>query len=185
VFMVLAQSAAAAASQAIDKGIGVQEVNTDQLRHELTSDPYADGSAADIIVDNEDASQIELNGSWASENRGGYGPTFLEDTSNAQTPKSARFTPEIVREGNYDIYTYYPKLQNGASITPVVVFDGTQHTEKLIDKSKVEVIGQTSGEWVSLGKYTLSKGKKAYVEISNKNADGAIVADAILFVPEK
>ncbi len=185
VFMVLGQSSAAAASQAIDKGISVQEVNTEELQHELTSDPYADGSAADIIVDNEDASDFKLNGSWALEKRGGYGPTFLADTSNAQTPKSARFIPEIIEDGNYAIYTYYPKLQNGANITPITIFDGKQQTEKTIDKSKVEVIGQTSGEWVSLGKYKLSKGKNAYVEISNKNADGVIVADAVLLVKEK
>ena len=185
VFMVLGQSSAVAACQAIEKGISVQEVNTDELRHELISNPYADGSAADIILDNEDTADIELNGSWALEKKGGYGPTFLADTSNSHVPAFARFTPKIVKEGNYEVYTYYPKLQNGASITPVTVFDGKQQTEKTIDKSKIEVIGQTSGEWVSLGKYKLSQGKNAYVEISNKNADGVIVADAVLFVKEK
>ena len=185
VFMVLGQSSAAAASQAIDKGISVQEVNTAELQHELTSDPYADGSAADIIVDNEDVSGLTVNGAWTLEKRGGYGPNFLADTTNSQTSKSVRFTPGIVKEGNYEIYTYYPKLPNSASITPITVFDGKQRTEKTIDKSKVEVIGQTSGEWVSLGKYKLNKGKNAYVEISNKNADGTIVADAVLFVKEK
>ncbi len=185
VFMVLGQSSATAVSQAIDKDISVQEVNTDELRHELTSNPYADGSAADIIVDNEDAAGIELNGAWTLEKRGGYGPNFLADTSNSHAPAFARFTPEIIKEGNYEIYTYYPKLENGASITPITVFDGKQKIEKTIDKSKIEVIGQTSGEWVSLGKYKLSKGKNAYVEISNKNVDGVVVADAVLFVKEK
>jgi hypothetical protein len=47
------------------------------------------------------------------------------------------------------------------------------------------VIGQTAGEWVLLGKCNLSKGKNAYVELSNTNADGILVADAVLFVPEK
>ncbi|MEP7232185.1 MAG: FAD-dependent oxidoreductase [Ginsengibacter sp.] len=185
VFMVLGQSSAAAASQAIDKDISVQEVNTDELRHELISNPYADGSAADIILDNEDAAGIELNGLWVLEKRGGYGPTFLADTSSSHPPAFARFTPEIIKGGNYEIYTYYPKLENGASITPITVFDGKQKIEKTIDKSKIEVIGQTSGEWVSLGKYKLSKGKNAYVEISNKNVDGVVVADAVLFVKEK
>jgi len=31
----------------------------------------------------------------------------------------------------------------------------------------------------------LPKGNNAYVEISNKNSNGIIVADAVLFVPEK
>ncbi len=30
----------------------------------------------------------------------------------------------------------------------------------------------------------LSKGKKGYIEISTKGADGIVVADAVLFVPK-
>jgi ribulose 1,5-bisphosphate synthetase/thiazole synthase len=40
--------------------------------------------------------------------------------------------------------------------------------------------GMSSG---GLGYTDISQENKAYVEISNKNADGVIVADAVLFVP--
>ena len=185
IFMVLAQSSAVAASLSIDNKNSVQDVNIKQLQHLLRTNPLADGSAPDILVDNEDTSNIVIKGSWILEKRGGYGPTFLADTSKSQTARSVRFIPEINKEANYEIYTYYPKLQNGAEQTVITVYNGKVRAERIIKKSQIQVIGQTSGEWVSLGKYKLTKGKKAYVEISNKDADGAIVADAVLFVEEK
>ncbi len=40
-------------------------------------------------------------------------------------------------------------------------------------------------ECVSVGNVTLPAGQKGYVAVSNKNADGIVVADAVLFVPVK
>jgi hypothetical protein len=76
-------------------------------------------------------------------------------------------------------------LQNGSEQTHIAIFDGEKVINKVIKRSEVQVIGQTAGEWVSLGKCNLPKGNAAYVEISNKNSNGIIVADAVLFVPEK
>lgn len=185
VFMVLAQSSAVAASLSIDNKKSVQEVNVGQLQHILTTNPYANNSIPEILVDNADTASIVIKGDWGFGKNGGYGPSFLTDSSRAQTAKYVKFIPQIMKEGSYHIYTYYPKLQNGSQQTQVTIFDGKQATNKIINRSEVQVIGQTAGEWVSLGKCNLSKGKNAYVEISNKNADGTIVADAVLFVPEK
>jgi len=49
----------------------------------------------------------------------------------------------------------------------------------------VIVNGQTNGEWVSLGTWQLPAGDKATVTVTNKNANGTIVADAVLLVPVK
>jgi hypothetical protein len=57
--------------------------------------------------------------------------------------------------------------------------------EHKIKKEDIQIVGQTSGEWVSIGTYNLPAGKKAYVEISNKGADGIVLADAVLFLPGK
>lgn len=45
--------------------------------------------------------------------------------------------------------------------------------------------GQTAGEWIHLGEYDLPEGSDAYVEITNKNAKGMVVADAVLFLPHR
>jgi len=72
---------------------------------------------------------------------------------------------------------------NPTTKTYITIYDGDKGTEKIINQSDLQVEGQTSGEWLPLGLYNFSEEKKAYVEISNKNADGVIVADAVLFVP--
>ena len=55
----------------------------------------------------------------------------------------------------------------------------------MINKSEIAIEGQTSGEWVYLGNFLLPKGKQSSVTITDKDADGALVADAILLVHMK
>jgi len=180
VFMVLGQSSAVAACQAIDKRIAVQQVNVKEVQSLLRADPLADGSIPEVLVDNEDS---HITGDWKTEKSGGYGPTYLADESKAETAKSVRFIPEKLKKGAYHVYTYFPKVMNPTTKTYITIYDGDKATEKIINQSDLQVEGQTSGEWLPLGLYNFSGEKKAYVEISNKNADGVIVADAVLFVP--
>lgn len=183
VFMVLAQSSAVAASMAIDADQTVQEVDVNQLQSLLKANPLADGSTPEILVDNEDKEYIQMSGDWKTVSKGSYGPTMLLDETKANTDKAVQFVPDITESGKYDIYTYFPQLENGSDQTYIRVFDGKQHKNIVISKSDILVEGQTSGEWVLLGTYELPNGEKAYVEISNKNTNGAVVADAVLFVP--
>jgi hypothetical protein len=180
VFMVLGQSSAVAACQAIDKKIAVQQVNVKEVQRLLMSDPLADGSTPEVLVDNEDG---HITGDWKTEQSGGYGPTYLTDDSKSKIVKSVRFVPENLKKGAYHVYAYFPKVANPSTKTYVTIYDGKKATEKVIDQADLHVEGQTSGEWLSLGAYNLPQEKKPYVEISNKNADGVIVADAVLFVP--
>ena len=73
--------------------------------------------------------------------------------------------------------------QGGSSSTVTTIFDGARKNEKVIEAATVKVQGQTSGEWVHLGTYSMKKDGKPFVEISNKTSDGIVVADAVLFVP--
>jgi len=72
-----------------------------------------------------------------------------------------------------------------SSKTQVVIFDGKISKNVFIKKSDLQVEGQTSGEWIALGKFNLPKGRKASVIVTNKDVDGNIAADAILFNPVK
>ncbi len=182
VFMVLAQSAATAAVVAIDSKVAVQEVAVKKVQQLLAANPLADNSTPEILVDNDDAAHVTLKGDWKKESRDSYGPSLYLDDSKGSMPKSARFTPEVQKEGEYHIYTYLPKLAGQSTVTHVRVFDGKEVKPVMIETGAVKVEGQTSGEWVSLGTFRLPKGKKAYVEINNEQADGAVVADALLFI---
>lgn len=184
VFMVLAQSAAVAACQAIDKRTDVQSIDVSQLKAELADNPLVDHSTPEVLVDNDDTEQVIKTGQWARQTAGGYGPSLFTDTAKS-TSAEIKFIPQIKKAGNYKVYVYYPKVSRSTSITQVLLFDGKDSVNKAIDKNKVQVVGQTSGEWVPMGTMQMAAGKKAYVAISNKGADGVVVADAVLFVPEE
>jgi hypothetical protein len=183
VFMVLGQSAAVAASLAIDNNQPVQQVDVKKVQQILKANPLADGSTPEILVDNDDQQQVKITGNWASEKKGGYGPDFLVDDSKGATAKAVRYIPAVTKAGAYQAYLYFPKLATASSQTQVKVFDGKKTKDLSFRKEDVQVVGQTSGEWVPLGTYTFSKGNKAYVEVTNQGADGVVVADAVLFVP--
>lgn len=187
VFMVMSQSAAIAACQAVDKNISVQDVDASDVFSELINNPLADGSVPEILVDDNDRDRIRITGDWNinHDTYSGYASGFLEDNSKGLIEKSVRFIPEVKAAGEYQVYIYFPKLDHGSTKTTLTVFNGKSLNEKIISQSDIKVEGQTRGEWVFLGNYQLPKGEQAYVEVSNKGADNVITADAVLFIPIK
>jgi ribulose 1,5-bisphosphate synthetase/thiazole synthase len=184
VFMVLAQSSATAAVHAIDGNKSIQSIDIAKLQQELKANPLADGKLFDVLVDNDDATQVTKQGNWTVEKKGGYGPSFF--VSEAGSGKEAvRFTPNIPQNGTYQVYIYFPKVSGMSSQIAVTLSDGKKQYQQAIKSSDIIVEGQTSGEWVPVGKYTLTKGKSAYAEISNAQADGKVLADAVIWVPVK
>lgn len=183
VFMVLGQSAALAASMAIDGNQPVQQVDIAKLQAMLLADPLANGSAPEILVDNENKDNTRLTGTWTPAKSGGYGPSYLVSDSGATGVHEVQFIPAIKKAGRYNVFAYFPKLPNASTKTHIDVFDGKQNKTIAIHKADIVVVGQTSGEWAPLGTYTFAAGNKAYVRVSNKDADGAVVADAVIFVP--
>jgi hypothetical protein len=185
VFMVLAQAAATAASMAIQNKADVQEVNVQQLQQALKTNPLADGSLPEIVVDNANSAQVQIKGNWSTKERMGYGPSVLTADEKSAEDRSVQYTPVIEKEGTYQVYTYVlPGYNNLASQTNITVFDGAKEAKVTMKKADIQVQGQTSGEWVLVGKYKLPAGSKAHVTIQAANADGAVVADAVLLVPE-
>ena len=69
VFMVLGQSAATAASEAINSGKDIQQVDVVRLQKILLADPLVDGRAPEILVDNDDANKVSIKGSWKKKRR--------------------------------------------------------------------------------------------------------------------
>jgi hypothetical protein len=184
VFMVLAQSTAMAACMAIDAGGSVQQVNVKKLQILLKKDPLLDGRVPEVLTDNDDSLHVSVTGQWKKMDAGGYGPSYLIAERSAEE-KKIQFTPEIKASGDYNLYVYIPGVEDAASQTHFVIFDGRAKKDVFINRSDIEIEGQTSGAWISLGKFKLQKGVKSFVVVTNKNADGIVTADAILFVPVK
>ena len=131
-----------------------------------------------------DKARTKISGNWNTTKRGSYGPTLLSSDTTSKEIQSVRFIPEITKGGKYKAYMYLPKLAGLSSVIPLKISDGKSEKDIQIKTADIQVIGQTSGEWVLLGTYDLLKGEKAFVEISNKNADGLVFADAVMMVPD-
>ncbi|KQS30753.1 FAD-dependent oxidoreductase [Dyadobacter sp. Leaf189] len=183
VFMVLAQSAAAAAVMAIDGKLPVQKVDVAKLQKQLAANPLVTGKIQHVVVDNEDKQHVKVEGKWNTGNKGGYGPSFFASDTTTKSTQTVRFTPEIAKAGKYAAYIYLPKLPGLSSIIPLTVSDGKNQKNVSIKTADVQVVGQTSGEWVFLGDFDIAAGSNAFVEMSNKGADGLVLADAVLMVP--
>lgn len=181
VFMVLGQSAATAAVFAIDGNTAVQDVDVSALQVELRDNPLADGTRPDILLDNDDAEGITLKGNW-EKLRGGYGPNQLLAKPSDKIV-SAQFTPEIPEAGEYEIFVFMTKNARRTSGTEYTVFDGANKNDLVFETKSIKELGLSSSEWVSLGTYKLPEGQTSYVEVSNRNADGIVTADAIIWKP--
>ena len=185
VFMVLAQSAAVAASMAIDQKIPVQEVPVKKLQQLLKDNPLLDGSIPDLLVDNDDSVTVERSGNWVRDAKaGGRYHHSLAYTSGLE-PASFRFRPTIKKAGFYAVYYYYPSIKGVSSIIPITVKTGRKDYPVKIRTDQVKVVGQTSGEWTSLGRYYLTAGTDCAVEVSTQDANGLIPADAVLLIADE
>jgi hypothetical protein len=186
VFMVMAQSAAVAASLAIDGRTPVQKIDVRKLQSIIKSNPLADGSQPDVLIDNDNIKSIEALGAWSKigDARFSYAPSRLQYNGPASNEAYVRFVSSQVK-GKYKVYSYFPKIDSASSSTTFIVSDGKALNEISINHSDINIQGQTSGEWILVGEFDFVPGKTHYVEITNKNADGIVIADAVLFVSKR
>lgn len=182
VFMLLGQSAAKAASLAIDGGVKVQEVDVKEIQRMYVENPLLDGSTPDICVDDP---MIELGEGCAWErvksNRG-YGPSFIK-LDQTKKKQSIKFPVEVKKDGKYELYTYFIRNNESTEQAQIRIHNGKDVTERTLIEKEIVVRGQTSGEWVSLGEYDFNAGTPVYVEFTNNGkVDGIVIADAVLAV---
>ncbi|MDR2970049.1 MAG: FAD-dependent oxidoreductase [Tannerellaceae bacterium] len=180
VFMVLAQSAAVAASMAIASG-DVHQVDVNELQRILVEDPLLDGTPAEILIDDIALDATALAGWEQMVRRGGYGSSYLVRTESQAT---VRFALSGAGQGRYNVYTYcHRPTQNTAPQTVYSLFNGKDTMQKTLVRDDIRIEGQTSGDWFLLGEFDFT-GDQAWIDVSSPDA-GALVADAMLLVPAK
>ncbi|GAA4447197.1 FAD-dependent oxidoreductase [Ravibacter arvi] len=182
VFMVLGQTSAVAAAMAIDGGVSVQDIDVKKLQASLLENPLADGSQPEILVDNDHPQWVEKSGNWL-EKRGGYGRSHLELQAKADAADFVRYTPEVSRDGEYEIFMYFSNFDRLADEIAVKVTTATGEKEVNIKTGEVQELGLPSGDWISLGKYNVQKGKSASVTVLGKGNSKDVVADALIWRP--
>ncbi|MEM7012165.1 MAG: FAD-dependent oxidoreductase [Verrucomicrobiota bacterium] len=183
VFMVLGQSAATAASFAIDDDVAVQEVGYEKLKTQLEKDEQVlfHGVTAPldgVIVDERDA---ELTGDWKRTILvAGYRASYVHDDNAADGKAVARFVAELPKPGRYEVQIAYTTNANRATNVPIVVEHAEGKETSTLDQQKppnLEIGFHSIGEF--------EFGKEGAVVLSNQGTNGYVIADAVRWVEVK
>lgn len=184
VFMVLGQSAAVAASLAIEQGgVDIQAVDSREINAIIDANPYMDGSEPDILIDDSNENVV-ADKRWIRRGRGGYGLSFYELQPTSK-PQSVRFGVEAIpSSGKWAVYSYQSANKKLTSSTSFDIISGDSAHHVTFSRDELGVLGQTSGDWALLGTYDFEQGAPVSVIISNATADATMRADAVLFVKQ-
>jgi hypothetical protein len=196
VFMVLGQSAATAAVQAIESGVGVQEIDRAKFKARLIADkqvldfespPAAPAKRGiekaklpGLTVDDDEAEKTGFTtDSTAASPYVGSG--YRHDGNTNKGQQRALFKATLPSDGSYEVRIAYTALPNRATNVPVIIRHDGGEAKTTVNERKAPPI---DGLFLSLGTWKFS-GAKAAVEVSNTGTDGHVIIDAVQWVPVK
>jgi len=183
VFMVLAQSAAVAASLAIDQKIAVQDVEVADIKKVLKENPKADYRQPDVLVQVTDTENIEVVGEWETVPLKGYGKHYFKN-SLATDNEFIKFNFDTEASvGKYNVYYYYPRTVDDVELVNMELFNGREAKPVSLNLKEVEISGQTTSTWVKVGEFDFHFERNPYVKVFSSKKDGTVPANAILLVP--
>jgi hypothetical protein len=134
---------------------------------------------AGIVMDDNAG---EFTGDWveSAKQPALVGKSYRHDNNRGQGQKSARFAPDIKEAGDYEVRLIYVATHNRATKVPVTIVSADG--EKTVTVSQREDV-LVNGVPRALGVFKFAAGKSGSVTISNADADGFVVVDAVQFVP--
>ncbi len=184
VFMVLAQSAATAASFAIDDEIAIQEVSYDKLQARLKQDGQVlsykptllPEELEGIIVDDTEA---KLTGEWKPGSVvWGINQGYIHDDRKMDGNASAEFTADLPKSGVYEVLVSYKEHYTRASNIKVLVQQADGVSEVTLSQREKPDIDQF---FKSIGRFQFNKSAK--VTFTNQGVDGSVAVDAVRWFP--
>ncbi|MCO6456770.1 MAG: FAD-dependent oxidoreductase [Pirellulaceae bacterium] len=192
VFMILGQSAATAAVQALDDGTSVQDVDYARLRRRLLEDKQvldlppgagpkrtiAAGQLPGVAIDDN---QARLTGAWLSSSS--VSP-FVEtgyrhDNDEGKGEKSARFETPL-EPGEYEVRLSYSPNPNRSGSVPVAIHHAGGVERVTVDQRRPP---DDPHGFVSLGRFRFDR--QAAVVVSNEGTRGHVIIDCVQFLPRK
>ena len=194
VFMILGQSAATAACQAMEDGVTVQAVNYAKLRARLLADGQilewtggTGGPRASLIDPKSfkglvlDDTEGEKRGEWLESGSASarlVGTGYFHDGDAHKGEISISWRPEITEAGEYEIFILAPPHGNRATSIPVTIAIGEAKPVTV----KINQRDAKSKGVVSVGRFKLPQGRGATVTISNAGTEGHVIADGVQLV---
>jgi hypothetical protein len=200
VFMILGQSAATAASLAIDANQPVQDVPYARLRERLLKDGQvlqytaADTSAdaggkvgldpatlPGVVVDDAAA---KVTGHWQESTaaKAWVGSSYRHDGNAKNGKSSARFEAKLPAAGRYEVRLACVPNTNRATKAHVEVHHAAGTKTLTVNQQSPPPI---DGQFLSLGLFDFSADQPAAVLISNHGADGYVIIDAVQWLPAR
>lgn len=191
--MILGQSAGTTACLALDADLAVQDVPYETLSKRLIEDGQvlatpassassggsrgvAPASLEGVVVDDLAAT---LEGDWLSSTGQGrwVGYGYRHDANEGQGEKSIRFETELEEPGKYEVRLAYSTSSNRATNAVVRIEHAGGVEELTVDQLVVPPIDDL---FVSLGTFEFEG--TAAVTVSNQDADGYVIADAVQWI---
>ncbi|MFN7139167.1 MAG: FAD-dependent oxidoreductase [Limisphaerales bacterium] len=194
VFMILAQSAATAASLAMQDGIAAQQVSYPKLRERLLADKQVlewtgpkkiletrfieTSKMPGIVIDDLEAKRY---GAWSFGAAVGdiiVGYSYSHDGGSGKGVGSLIFETEMPKTGEVEIILFAPTAGNRSTKVPITITRNGNELHKTF-------VNQRAGNGkLSLGTFKLNKGDQVAVTVSNAGTEGHVVADAVQFLPK-
>ncbi|MFG0261127.1 MAG: FAD-dependent oxidoreductase, partial [Novipirellula sp. JB048] len=192
VFMVLGQSSATAAMQAIEADVAVQQIDYAKLRERLLEDEQVlewtgpvrrsatsidPSSLKGIVVDDSDAKKI---GFAATSHLVGphIAAGYAHDENTDKGQQSIRFEVPIEHPGRYEVRIAYTTNPNRATNVPVTVNHANGETTVALNQRE----RPSDGAFEAIGQFDFAAGTTTIV-ISNRDTDGHVIADAVQLLP--
>ncbi|MBI1248386.1 DUF1549 domain-containing protein [bacterium] len=136
-----------------------------------------------VLLDNVDA---ELKGPWQPSTHTkpyigeGYLHSGIPGDDAAKQSKTITFRQKLPKSGKYEVYLAYNSGENRAAAAPVEIhFAGGDKQLKLNQRTDPK----GPALFQSLGQFDFTAEEDAVVAISDKDAEGIVIVDAVLFVP--
>lgn len=105
---------------------------------------------------------------------------YLHDGARGRGEKSLLFEPQELTPGTYELRLAYCSSGGRSTRTLITVFSADGEQEILVNQRQRPDV---DGLWQSLGRFRFEPAGQAFVLISNQDADGHVIADAIHFLP--
>lgn len=155
------------------------EVDNPELVPFIVADPAA---LPGIVIDETSATLV---GKWQySTHTPPYvGLGYLHDQKEDKGKKSVTFTPDLPRDGFYEVRLSHCYNIRRATNTPVMIHHADGETTVRINQQEMPPHGKL---FRTLGKFRFKAGRKGWIRISTDGTEGKyVIADAVQWLEEK
>ena len=177
----MGQIAAIVALESMTRDLAVSNITSEEIDRYYKYNPWMDGSRPDLIIDDADVAHMEIIGYWnkIKNQAGSYGPLHLQTNPMDDLGSRIRFSSRTPLKGDYVLYYYIPSVRGGSTLINMEVY-----VAKTRYPVSLKLSPNVAETWVPVGTYHFEENMTGDVLVSQRGANGLLVADAILWLPK-